>query len=269
MSRTLTARMEEGRDLVDLRLEVPEIGAVARQIPVAQFANSIQEWLAGNDDEATRANTGMDRVLGLLRTPDKWQISALGSTLRYALLIEGDWRIAIANRPVATQMELKYDDDDEDDDSGENYNTYSFLVPPRTIVGVWKGDKLQSGLMFLVESASQLPIASNDTLHPVTPWVWGNVNGYGQICFGTTTRPTWGADGVTGIEQVFFGSVFNADIGAFWIRDRDGERTDDAWTLGAYHRDQVALDSETVTLPVGNRPKLLLSCLEYAIQHPW
>jgi hypothetical protein len=270
--QTLTARFEADAKDVALELALPGVGTQTQRVPLSVFMTSLTEWSKGEELASASADTSRAAILAALERPEKWQVSALATPLRYALCIEGDWRLAVAVRPAHTSMTLKYVP--YGGDVVEDARSLAFLVPPRVIAGVWLKNQLRAGIIALASQPGDLPIAPNDTLHAVTPWVWGNVNHEGQVCFGSTVRPTWGQDGINNIERTFFESAFNSDICRF-PRTPDPEDEDDDnhyHNLLTYHEAMAETDGEEVALPALSSlgsPRLLSAMLAYSIRTGW
>ncbi len=264
----LTARFQEGASVVDLSLQMPGVGTQESSVPLPVFMTSLAEWARGGE-MAPQVDDNSTRISAAVNQPEKWQVNGLASPLKYALCVEGDWKLAVGLRsPSIMNLRFRYDDEDED-----SIRTLAYAVPARLIAGVWLKNSLRAGIIALAENFTDLPMAPTDALHTVTPFIWGNVNGEGQICFGSTTRPQWGQDGVTTIERAFFDSVFNEHICRFpYPRDEDGERERDYHNLLTYHEAEVESDEDVVVLPVSSQvqaPRTLGSMLSYSIRSGW
>jgi len=264
--RELVARFVEGAPDVDLALTLPEVGVRRQTCSLQSFITTAQQWMTRVDGDvpaAAQVRADTMRVLERLRRPDAWTVNGLMTPLRYALFVDGDWRVTVALRSAPEVMVLRY----REEDDGSEAEGFTYLVPPRVIAGVWKGATLQSGLVALCEP-NALPTSPLDTIHYVAPWVWGNVNEKGQTCWGTTTRPVWGQDGVTTIERGFFDSIFNGDLVRFRIVGDDDD-DDEYMTLQSYHERMADMPTDVVTLPVGECNHTILHLLEHSIQHGW
>lgn len=281
VQRVLTARFEENRGDVGIVL-TSSAGTHEQRVPLNVFTTSLAAWARGDEeDDAGQTDGAAARVIAALSQPEKWQVNALASPLRYALLVEGEWRVAVGVRPAVSVMDLRFQH--SRDEGSDQVETYRFAVPPRVIAGVWRGSTLNAGIIALAKTSAHLPLAPNDALpeHQLTPWNWGNVSGEGQICWGSTTRPLYGQDGVTTIEAAFFSSIFNEHIVRVPLQrerdeDEDEENDDDGYdrdfySLRSWHVE--AREHEGGAAPVALIPgpgaRTLRTLLEYSVRHSW
>jgi hypothetical protein len=266
--QSLIARFEESASDVALSLTLPGVGVQESRVPLSVFMSSLGEWMKGEEVARAREDAGSSRILAALEAPEKWQVNALATPLHYALCVEGDWRLAVRVRPERTIMNLRYVEE-----SPDTIRTLTYAVPPRLIAGVWLKGHLRAGIIALSTDGTTLPIAPNDTQRTVTPWIWGNVSYEGQVCFGTTTRPPWGQDGVSTIERTFFESAFNSDICRF-VREREDPDDDEPGyhNLLSYHEMMVTEDTDIVEMPTRSSessPRTLAQLLKYSIHQGW
>ena len=111
-------------------------------------------------------------------------------------------------------------------ESGKEPKELVVMIPARVWVARWSGGFCKDS--FLHTFSGRGPTGVNDSITPIHPWKMGNVDTNGWMCWGTTNRVQFGADGISNVDLAFFTSAFNDHI------HRNGDRN-----LYRWWRDEV------------------------------
>lgn len=174
-------------------------GAIAiRDIPIMSLIELLSvavKPLAGSGDTYFPAPN----------VPANWPLN-LFPRVPYSMMesVNG-YRLVVGGWPAPELKTIRYDT--AADPLGQ---TFDVIVPPRLWVVRWGPNKIvNTAAIFTCE---QMPRNVNDNDTVIYPWMMGNADHNGVMCWGNTKPAGYGADGVVEVDSTFFGTIFNHHI---------------------------------------------------------
>lgn len=198
---------------------------IVRHVPVEGLLETLARGLVDEvTGVATPAAASHVAVATRVTDPLAWKLN-LFPDLTYALFegAGGDFNIVVRGFEACTKI-LHWRPDRSRDAAAV---PLAFKIPRCLWVVVWRKKKMVKAWLF---TCDQWPSNVIDETNVLRPWGAGNVFERGEVCWGSTTGQSFGADGVNMVSSTFFGSIFNDHIPRIVLDPK--HRVEGAFALG-------------------------------------
>jgi hypothetical protein len=210
MSEQTTIVLKSGLAKAEVVLE-KDGAKVTHLLPIGDILDILARGVM-NEDGGTGGNDHLATAARVV-DPLAWKVN-LFPELPYALFeSKGNLEIAVRGFEACTKMLMWRQDSDRRDKP----TSLAFRIPRVLWVCAWRNKKLIKAWCYTADTWPANVVDSTALLHP---WGAGNVWERGEVCWGSTSAPYFGADGVGNVASTFFGSIFNDHIPNLNVLDK-------------------------------------------------
>lgn len=194
-------RMVDGAGVADIAI-TNDGTETKHSVPISSLLEVLAKGIAGGEAVQASTLTTQAKVID----PLAWKIN-LFPEMPYAHFeaSKGGLEICVRGFEACTKM-LSWRPDTL---KSEKPTPLAFRLPRCLWVVAWKNKKMIKAWVF---TCDQWPTNVVDGTTSLVPWGAGNVFERGDVCWGSTAAPSFGADGVGMVASTFFGSIFNDHI---------------------------------------------------------